>query len=361
MQTFLNQFEMLRRQGRPVALATVVGIEGGSSKRLGARMWVTEGGDTLGSLTVGGCVDGKARDEAHYVFEESISRRIQIDLGEDGLDFGMSCAGTVDVFLKRVDLSAEELPIARALDRIRREIADDRSAVLATPLDDATDPYAITWDSEVADPQIHTLLNDEEGGCSLVEGEDDRPDVLLQSFVPPRLLVVVGAAPIAEPLVRLGKLLGFRVLMVDGKSERLSEKRFAEADELLYGIPSEICARLRLDRRAAVVLTAHDYRYEVPVLKEVLQHEAAYVGFVASRRRGGAVLDFLESTGLDEKTLSRVHVPVGLDIGALSPAEIAVSIMAEILAERSGASCLPLVGLRDLEGATAADLISPSS
>jgi xanthine dehydrogenase accessory factor len=359
MDSFLDRFDVLRQRKSPVVLATVVGIEGGSSKRLGARMWITRDGETLGSLTVGGCVDGRAREEGHYVLEEGASRRIKIDLGEDGLDFGMSCAGTVDVFIQPVDLSVPGEPLVQALDRVRGAIAGDRPAVFETPLDDETEPSAILPDDAPGDPRVRALLDEVDGGCAYVPGDGERPDRLLQSFVPPRLLVVVGAAPIAEPLVRLGKLLGFRVVMIDGKSERLASSRFGDADELLYGIPSEICSRLKLDGRAAVVLTAHDYRYEVPVLKEVLRHDSAYVGFVASRRRGGAVLEFLASTGVDEAALKRVHVPVGLDIGAMSPAEIAVSILAEILAERAGATCLPLVDVPDLED-VAGDLLSHS-
>ncbi len=356
MQHFFDHLDYLRRRVRPVALATVVGIEGGSSKRVGARLWVTEGGDTFGSLTVGGCVDGRARDEARFVLDKHVSRRIRIDLGEDGLDFGMGCAGAVDVYIEHVDLSSSECPVAAALDLVRSETTRGRTAVYVTPLDDSMDPYVITSASD--EPLSHMLLEDNEARCAFITGADGRPDMLYQSFVPPRILIVVGAAPIAQPLVRLGKMLGYRVLMVDGKSERLTKERFPEADELLFGIPSEICSRLSLDERSAVVLTAHDYRYEVPVLKEVLQHETGYVGFVASRRRGGAVLDFLAQSGVDRDRLNRVRVPVGLDIGALTPSEIAVSIMAEVLAMRSDATCLPLVDLPNLEEAAA--LISQS-
>lgn len=356
MQSFLDHFDHVRRLGRPAALATVVGIDGGSSKRLGARLWVTTDGETFGSLTVGGCVDARARDEAAGVIESGAARHVRIDLSEDGLDFGMSCAGTVDVYIERVDLSS---PTAQALDTVRSEIAEGRAAVFAMPLDDSAPSCALR--SGAADAHAQALLAHSESACVYVAGDGTRPATLFQSCVPPRLLVIVGAAPIAQPLVRLGKMVGFRVVMVDGSIERLARERYPEADELLSGIPSEICRRLPVDERSAVVLTAHDYRYEVPVLKEVLQHATGYVGLVASRRRGGAVLDFLTSTGVDAAAVKRVHVPVGLDIGAMSPAEIAVSIMSEILAVRSGATGLPLVDLPEVAKTAEDDLMSPIS
>lgn len=351
MQSFLDHFGMLRDRRQDVALATLVAIDGGSEKRLGSRLWVTESGETYGSLTVGGCIDGRARDEAFHVLAERSPRRIKVALGEDGLDFGMSCAGTVDVYIQPCAFSSPDSPIEQALDRVVAEVGAGRTAVYATPLDDTTPSYAIASSDDVEVEPVRTLLDGVESACTYVDGDDTEPDALLQSSVPRPLLVVVGAAPIAEPLVRLGSMLGFRVVVVDGKSERLPRERFSTADEVLLGIPSEICSRLALDGRSTVVLTAHDYRYEVPVLKDVLQRDVGYVGFVASRRRGHAVLDFLARSGVESERLNRVHVPVGLDIGALTPAEIALSIMAEVLADRSKTTCLPLVDLPDLDRA----------
>ncbi len=353
MESFWDHFEHVSHLGWPAALATVVGIDGGSSKRVGARMWVTPDGETFGSLTVGGCVDGRARDEAFGVLESGAARRVRIDLGEDGLDFGMSCAGTVEVYIERIDAAS---PAVEALDQVHSLLDEGRSVVYAMPLDAQMPPYVITSGGATSpgapkgapiDAEVAALPASSESATAYIAGVGDRPDTLFQSFMPPRLLVVVGAAPIAHPLVRLGKMAGFRVLMVDGKSERLAPGRFPEADELLSGIPSEICGHLPLDNRSAVVLTAHDYRYEVPVLKEVLQRETGYIGFVASRRRGAAVLEFLARSGVGRDQLDRVRVPVGLDIGALTPSEIAVSIVAEMIALRSSATCLPLVNLPD--------------
>ena len=352
MLQFLHDFDILRRRGRPFALATVVGIDGGSSKRLGARMWVTEDGDTFGSLTVGGCVDARARDEALGVIASGAARRVRIDLGEVGLDFGMSCAGTVDVHIARIESAS---PTVQALDTVRAEVAAGRAVVYAMPLDDSPS-FAMTANEIDADG--HNLPGGLELECILRPADGSRPETLFQTFLPAPLLVVVGAAPIAQPLVRLGKMVGFRVLMVDGRIERLAADRYPDADELLSGIPSEICGGIPLDERSAVVLTAHDYRYEVPVLKEVLQRDVGYVGMVASRRRGGAVLEFLRRSGVEVERLKRVHVPVGLDIGALTPAEIAVSIVAEIVAARSRATGLPLVDLPDRSVMTSGDLVS---
>lgn len=328
MQSFLDQFRMLRREGRQAALATVVGIEEGSGKRVASRMWVDADGRTYGSLTVGGCVDGRTREEALRTLADRQPRRFEVELGEDGLDFGMSCAGSVDVHVALVDLSDEDDPVVMALETVQKEVAEGRRAVFAMPLHSGASAYAATDDPLPV-----------ESGWHLEDG------VFFQSFVPPPRLIVVGAAPTAEPLVKLGKMLGFRVAIVDGKEEHLAEK-YPEADETHFGIPSETVRALRPDDRTAVVLTAHDYRYEVPVLKEILEREVAYVGMVASRRRGGAVLDFIEQSGTPNT--ERVRTPVGLDIGASTPAEIAVSILAEIVAEREQATGLSLSVFRTM-------------
>lgn len=343
MQDFFAHFDSLRREGGRTALATVIGVDGGSAKRLGARMWVTEDGRTLGSLTVGGCVDGRAREEAYRVLADGIPRRIEVDLSEDGLDFGMSCAGSVEVFIEPVEMGS---PVMRALERARSEVAAERPVVYVTPLEGHDRcVYAARVeidDAVVAREAVEFLLDEVDPGCVFMKARGDGPDVFLQSFTPARLLVVAGAGPVADPLVKLGKMLGFRVVVIDAKSERLTRDRFPDADELLCGIPSELCKQMTLDARSCVVLTAHDYKYEVPVLREVLQHDVGYVGFVASRRRGGAVLEFLAVSGVAPDALKRVRVPVGLDVGAVTPAEIAVSVGAEILAARAGRRGGPL-------------------
>jgi xanthine dehydrogenase accessory factor len=138
------------------------------------------------------------------------------------------------------------------------------------------------------------------------------------------------------PLVSLAHDLGLKTILVDGRPRFATRERFPDADELLIGIPSEIAQRLAYTSSTFVVLTAHDYKYDLPVLKVVLPARPAYVGLLGSKRRGHAIKDFLRESGLDESLLDQLHVPTGLDIGAGSAAEIALSILAEAIAIKSG-------------------------
>ena len=127
-----------------------------------------------------------------------------------------------------------------------------------------------------------------------------------------------------------------RVVVVDARPRYATRDRFPHADEVLVGVPSEIAATLRYGASSIVVLVAHDYKYDIPVLRAVLERDAAYIGMLGSRRRGKAILEFLAGAGIEPAALERVHVPSGLDIGAQSAAEIALSILAEALAVRAG-------------------------
>ncbi len=144
------------------------------------------------------------------------------------------------------------------------------------------------------------------------------------------------------PLVTLARETGLKTIVVDGRPRFATRDRFPHVDELLVGIPSEIARTLAYTSSTFVVVTAHDYKYDIPVLKIVLKTEAAYIGLLGSRKRGQAILRFLEEGGEDRRSLDRVHVPTGLDIGAQTAAEIALSILAEAMAVKAGRPGTPM-------------------
>ena len=137
-------------------------------------------------------------------------------------------------------------------------------------------------------------------------------------------------------LVSLAHDLGLKTVVVDGRPRFATHERFPDVDQLLIGIPSEIAETLSYTSSTFVVLTAHDYKYDLPVLKVVLPARPAYVGLLGSKRRGAAIKEFLRESGMDETLLDQLHVPTGLDIGAETAAEIALSILAEAVALKSG-------------------------
>jgi len=157
-----------------------------------------------------------------------------------------------------------------------------------------------------------------------------------ERHAPPLTLVVFGATQVAMPLVALGRVLGLRTVVVDGRDVFATRERFPDADELLVGMPSELAERMPLGRRSLVVLLSHDYKYDLPVLRAVLASDAAYVGVLGSTRRARALLDFLSTEGVPKEQLGRVRMPVGLDIGGSLPEEIALSVLAEAIAVHHG-------------------------
>jgi xanthine dehydrogenase accessory factor len=145
------------------------------------------------------------------------------------------------------------------------------------------------------------------------------------------------------PLVTLARSLGYRTVVVDGRPRLATRERFPDVDDLQVGIPSELVRRIPLRPTTALVLVAHDYKYDLPVLRHALSTEAGYIGMLGSRRRGDAILRMLREEGLAEEALARIRVPIGLDLGGKTAPEIALAILAEIVASRYGGSGRPMV------------------
>jgi len=166
--------------------------------------------------------------------------------------------------------------------------------------------------------------------------------VFAEVFVPASILLVVGASHVAMPMVTMAKVLGFKTVVVDGRPRFATRERFPDVDDLRIGIPSDLIRDVPLVASTALVLVAHDYKYDLPVLRHALATPVGYVGLLGSSRRGKAILDLLREDGVAEDALSRVHVPIGLDLGAQSAPEIALAVLAEILAVQRGGTGMPI-------------------
>jgi xanthine dehydrogenase accessory factor len=153
---------------------------------------------------------------------------------------------------------------------------------------------------------------------------------------------MIGASHVAMPLVTLARALAFRTIVIDGRPRFATRERFPDVDDLRIGIPSELVRDIPLIASTALVLVAHDYKYDVPVLKHALATPVGYIGLLGSSRRGAAILDLLREDGVAEDQLGRVRVPIGLDLGAQSAPEIALAVLAEVLAVQRKATGLPI-------------------
>ena len=308
------------REEPAVALATLVGGSGGgSAKKMGAKMVVGRSGRIIGGVTIGGCVDAQVVEAADALLADGGAgqRLLSISLDDDeAWEIGLTCGGTLDVLLTRVVPSSESDPTVAAHRRALELLDAGDAAVIVTPLDASTAARTVPA-SELAD-----------------SGIDER--VFLDRVAPPLTLVIVGAGQIAMTLTRLARELDMRTVVVDGRDRYATAERFPDADEIHLGMPSEIVAELAPGKNAAIVLVAHDYKYELPVLRHVLRSPAGYIGLLGSRKRGAAVRDLLASEGFTPDELARVHTPIGLDLGGQRPEEVALSILAEVVAVRNG-------------------------
>jgi xanthine dehydrogenase accessory factor len=349
MDEIWEQLDRMRRSERRAAMATLIATRGTTPKKEGAKMWVGEGGEILGSVTIGGCVDARVIAESEAVLESGRSRRLEIALGdEEAWDLGLTCSGTVEVLLERVAGSDPDDPVLRTYAAIREEVDAGRAAVVVTPLDQPTVRLVVLHDGT----RIGTLVSDALDAAVtaealdlvarrvsrtlVVEAKGEAIEVFFEVHVPAASLVVFGATSVAMPLVTLARTLGYHTVVVDARPRFATRERFPDARELRVGIPSEIAESLPLGPASAVVVLAHDYKYDLPVLRVVLRRDVGYIGLLGSQRRGRAILDFLAADGFGDDGLQRIHVPVGLDIGAESAAEIALSILAEAVAARTG-------------------------
>lgn len=169
-------------------------------------------------------------------------------------------------------------------------------------------------------------------------------EVFIEGFAPPPTLIIVGAGHIAIPLTTFAKTLNYRVIVVDARSAFATPERFPHADELIVEWPDEVLQKLDLNPSTAVAILTHDPKFDEPTLKVLLAHEVGYIGAIGSRQTGAERAERLKNEGITEEQLQRIHGPIGLNIGASTPEEIALAIMAEIVATRNGKDSKSILG-----------------
>lgn len=360
-ETF-EQLDELRRHERRVAMATLVSTKGTTPRREGAKMWVGEGGRILGSVTIGGCVDARVLEEAENVLRDDVPRLLTMSLGDaDAWEIGLTCGGIVELLIEPVALDGSSHPVTAAYEVVRAEAAAGRRSVLIAPLREhdggslrETARLVVLEDGSsagtlgestldrAATERALDVMRRAASRTEVVEVGDVRERLFFELHGPATTLLIFGAGQVAIPLVRLAKVMRWHTVVVDGRERYATRERFPDADDIRIGLLADIAAELQYDASTFVILVAHDYKFEVPVLRVVLERDPAYIGLLGNRSRGAAVLRFLAEEGVSDEQIARVHVPIGLDIGARTPSEIALSVLAEALAVRNGRPGTPL-------------------
>jgi xanthine dehydrogenase accessory factor len=355
MEKVFDQIEKLGKTEKRVAMATLVATRGTSPKKEGAKMWVSAQGRVLGAVTIGGCADARVIEESEEALAGFEPRLLSVAMGEeDAWESGFTCAGTIQVMIEPLDLSDPNDRLIALYRLVRDESQNGRRVVVATALENASSKLVIFEDGQTSGTLGDAALDLEarETALKLASSRTSRSvtlntgpssaEVFFETHGPAPALIIFGAGPVSMSLANLAEEMGLRCVVIDGRPRFATRDRFPHADELLIGIPSEIAGTLEYNSSTFVVLTAHDYKYDIPVLKTVLKTETAYIGLLGSRKRGQAILKFLKEGGVEEQALERVRVPAGLDIGAQTAPEIALSILAEAFAVKASRQGAPM-------------------
>ena len=331
MRAILEALSSWLDVGESIALATVVWTEGSSPRPLGSRMAVTDSGKMVGSVS-GGCVEGDVFQEARRVLAEREARRLHYGAVEGGgWQVGLACGGKIDVYVEPL-VDIHRL-LVQALQR-------DETVGLATRLDG--EGHLLAWadgrlrgDRSLA-PQLTSFVGASEFPWSTAElTRCAEGEVFLEVFARPSTLTIIGAVHIAQPLVAMAQLLGFHVRLVDARRTFATRERFPDVDELVIAWPQDGLVPETLRPRDAVVILTHDPKFDVPALEAVLRSPVGYVGLLGSTATQDRRQKALRELGFGEQDLTRIHGPVGLDIGGRRPEEIALAIMAQIVAVRN--------------------------
>jgi xanthine dehydrogenase accessory factor len=340
--------------GKAVALATVVGTFRSAPRQPGASMLVGPGGEAVGSVS-GGCVEGAVYELGGQVTDprgdgRAVLQRYGVS-DDDAFAVGLTCGGILDVFVEKVD--AQTFPQLRAVaEAVRAEDPVAVATVVAGPAE-RVGRRLVVWpektDGSTGSDRLDAALRDDARGlldagrnAMLRYGVDGQRrgeglDVFVESFAPPPRMIVFGAIDFAAAVARMGTFLGYRVTVCDARPVFATASRFPGANEVVVEWPHRYLAAEaaagRIDSRTALCVLTHDPKFDVPVLEVALRlPEIGYIGAMGSRRTHADRRARLVEAGLTEAELSRMASPIGLDLGARTPEETAVSIAAEMIA-----------------------------
>ncbi len=322
-----------------IAVATVIKVSGSSLRPEGSKLLVSSGGAIHGSVT-GGCVEGAVFDEAAAVLKTGEPRLLSYGVtNEQAWDVGLSCGGSVEIFVESMQTPAWD-PINAALERCMTE--NQLAALLTVVKGEGSGNKLLVLPDGSKSGSLGNSDLDHEAISSLPENWATRTPLQIELkdgvtvfadfLVPPPRLIIIGASHIAIPLVALANTLDYRTIVVDARSAFATRERFPHADELIVGWPSEVLEKLKPDAATCVVALSHDDKLDNPALLYAITSDARYIGALGSRVTNARRLEALREEGAKEEDIQRIHAPVGLKIGGREPAEIALSIMAEIIA-----------------------------
>ncbi|MDX3917234.1 MULTISPECIES: XdhC family protein [Olivibacter] len=352
----IRAYETALQNGYSMALATVVKVEGSSYRQPGARMLVTEDGNLTGAIS-GGCLEGDALRKALLAIHQQKNKLITYDTSnEDNTEFGvqLGCNGIVHILFEFIDTDNANNPVAL----LKKLQADRKEAVIVTLFStkhrdmqrgtilladkggNVFDPSS-DIDLSVLEEDIHRAREEKQHYLKKLFRQGQELEALIEYVAPAINLVIVGAGNDAKPLVGAADLLGWDTTIIDGRATHALLQRFPKAKQVILSTADQVASVVKIDPFTVFVLMTHNYHYDLAVLKLLIGTVTPYIGVLGPKTKLQRMFDDLETAGiiLNERQKERIYGPMGLDIGAETSEEIAISVVSEvkaILRRRSG-------------------------
>ncbi len=311
--------------GRGAAIATVVETWGSAPRPVGSHLVIDAEGNFLGSVS-GGCVEGEVVAQAQEAISTGSRQMLEFGVADEtAWKVGLSCGGRIKVYVRPLDAEiVAAVNVERAARRASALVTDLGSGAerLVTFADFAADPLALQLEDRMRRRASGVVETD--GGAAFVT-----------VYAPPVRLIAVGAVHISQSLTPMAKLAGLETIIIDPRTAFATPERFPDA-RLIAEWPQDVLGELGLDPATAIVLLTHEPRIDDEALAAALRANCFYIGALGSQKTHARRIERMRAAGFGDAALGRIHAPIGLDIGAQSPAEIAVSILGEIIAALHG-------------------------
>jgi xanthine dehydrogenase accessory factor len=337
MKELLPDIERWRDAGKKVAIATVVQAYGSAPRRPGAKMAIAEDGEFVGSVS-GGCVENDVVEHAKQVLEEDHPRLVPYGISDEmAFNVGLACGGQIEVFIQPFGRAfPTEKPVAFAY------VVDGEgqgNGLLAWEFGKHRGSlgHGDAFDDRVAGDAIAKLREGHPGQLRYDDAPDGPLRVFVDTYPAQPTIVIFGGVHIGVALAQLAKAAGgFRVVVVDARGAWATPERFSSADEIHVMHADDYLRQHPLHGNAYVAVLSHDPKLDDPALFGALQSDARFIGAIGSPKTQRERRERLKAAGISEEQLTRLHGPIGLDIGAQSPEEIGVAILAQIIAAKNG-------------------------
>jgi xanthine dehydrogenase accessory factor len=338
MRDILTELKHWHAMEKSIALATVVQTWGSSPREVGSKMAITLDGKVIGSVS-GGCVENAVVEAGIQSLKMNRPQLLHFGVtDETAWEVGLACGGSIDVFVKPLDNDFFE----KLLSAFNNESPFVIATVIRGPNKSLGREFLVHeggpstgwpvngWEEQLLDLALEVLS---QGTSKRIELNDE-VEIFLEVILPRPTLILIGGVHITVALISLAKTLGYRTVIIDPRKTWGNKERFPEVDQLIQAWPEEAFGQIHITGSTAIATLTHDPKLDDPALKFALSTPAFYVGALGSKGTNAKRLERLTNAGVSEAQLSRLHAPIGLDIGAQSPEEIALAIMAEVVETR---------------------------